>query len=167
MSQLVTKDYAVRVIVQPAQHREPATFRQIAGARNGERLRVEIDGRLRVLLENASRAPIVQILRRPRIDVEGIGVGFAVTAQNDPHQIVGAFFVVLALHLRRDLVVGLGDNVFQADLVWIIAKGLKGKNLCHLRKAGLPGRAQGAARTARFCILSSGKRKTDPEFLTS
>src|SRR5258708_31138291 len=79
--------------------------------------------------------------------------------QNDPPQVVGAFVVVLGLHLGCDLVVGLSDNVFQADLVWIIAKCLKGENLCHLRKAGLPGRVQSTART--HPLLHSIKRKTE------
>ena len=52
-------------------------------------------------------------------------------AEDDADEVVGAELVVSLLHVRRDLVVGLGDDVSHVDAGWIVTESAKGIQACH------------------------------------
>ena len=62
---------------------------------------------------------------------EGVGVVRLFFAQDDADEVVFRAVVVGLLHGRGDLVVGLGDNVFHADLGGVVAKGAEGVDAGH------------------------------------
>jgi hypothetical protein len=96
------------------------------GSGNLEALRISEDAGGLLLGQNALLAPGAEVARRPRIDVlAALGVKEFRQAQDDAHQVEGAALVVGLLHGRRDLVVGLGDHVFQPDGRGIVAPGAK------------------------------------------
>ena len=52
--------------------------------------------------------------------------------QDDAHQVVRAGSVVSILHLRGDLVVGLGNNLWDGNPGRVITKRAKGFNVGHV-----------------------------------
>ena len=66
-------------------------------------------------------------------EVLGLGVARLMLAQDDADQVVGAALVVALLHLRRDLVVGLGDHVLHMDAGSVVAKCAKRIDAGHAR----------------------------------
>src|ERR1700694_5343911 len=127
----MAKYHLIGVILNSTQRNEPAALRQVPSAGDGERLRIEIKGRLGVLLEETSGAPVVQVLRGPGINVEGGIISLALFATDDADEVVGAQLVIPGLHLRGYLVIGLCDDIFQPELVRVVTEGLEGSYLCH------------------------------------
>ena len=108
------------------------------GSGDGETLRVGEDAGLFLAREHALGAPVGEVARRAGINVRAafaVRAGSAVEefgqAENDAHQVVGAALVVGLLHGWRDLVVGLGDDIFKADPRWIVAKCSEGIDAGH------------------------------------
>ena len=62
---------------------------------------------------------------------EGVGVAGLPFAQNDTNEVVFRPVVVGLLHLRRDLVIRLGNDIFHADLLRVIPQGAERVNTCH------------------------------------
>src|SRR5258708_7331361 len=77
----------------------------------------------------------MEVFRRPGVDVEGVRIGFACLPQDDTDTVMDTPLVVFRLHFRRDLVIGLGKNVLQFDLVGIVAKRFKGNDFRHCKTA--------------------------------
>ncbi len=64
-------------------------------------------------------------LRGPGIDVFGVAVAGQAFAENNPHQVIRTGFVVVFLHGRGNLVVGLGYNLLERSAVRVVAPSLK------------------------------------------
>ena len=77
-------------------------------------------------------APVCEGLGGAGVDVICLVVAFVVLAEDDADEVVGAAVVVGLLHLGGDLVVGLGDYVFQTNFLGIVAEGAEGVDLGHL-----------------------------------
>src|SRR6201993_5072130 len=69
---------------------------------------------------------------RPRIDIVFGRIARRRLAFLDRNQIVRTRGIIALLHLRRDLVVGLREYVFQRDAVGIVPVSSKGANLSHV-----------------------------------
>ena len=79
-----------------------------------------------LLDQHALLAPGAEVAGGARIDAFApLGVKQFRQSQDDADQVEGAALVVGLLHGRRDLVVGLGDDVFQANCGGIVAPGAK------------------------------------------
>ena len=65
-------------------------------------------------------------------EVLRLGVAGLVLAEDDADEVVGAALVVALLHVGRDLVVGLGDDVLHADAGGVVAKCAKGIDAGHV-----------------------------------
>ena len=129
---LVAEDHLLGVVVQLAQGDKSAPFLHHLGSGHLEALRVGKDARLFFLGQHALLAPGAKIARRARIDVFApFGVKQFRQSQDDADQVEGAALVIGLLHGRGDLVVGLRDNVFQADRGGIVAPGAKRINASH------------------------------------
>ena len=61
-----------------------------------------------------------------------LGVAGLVLAEDDADEVVGAGLVVALLHLRGDLVVGLGDDVLHVDAGGVVAEGAEGIDAGHV-----------------------------------
>src|SRR3954453_22563538 len=118
----MAKHNARGVILDSAQGDKSAPFRFATAARRNESLRVEIDGGLSFLQENALAAPVGEVRRRPRIRIVAVVVPGFGSAQNDPDQVVGIYFIVMGLSCRSNLVIGLCDDVRNRDPRGIIAQ---------------------------------------------
>src|SRR5580658_1753000 len=98
---------------------EAAALAHLGGVGHGVGLRVAVERGLGLLGEDAFAAPVAQVLGGAGVDVVcllaggeellRLGVAGLVLAEDDADQVVGTQLVVALLHLRRDLVVGLGD----------------------------------------------------------
>ena len=119
------------IVFDPAQGDDAAPLQFSRSARDGKALNIEVDGGLGVLQEDALAAPVPKKLRRTGVPVFARMVAGVLFAQDDAHQVLRAGSVVAILHLRRDLVVGLGDDLWNRDPGRVITKGAKGLNVGH------------------------------------
>ena len=95
-------------------------------------LRVSKDRRFVVGLQDARFAPFAEVACRSGVDVvDAWLVKQFRQAKDDANQIVGAASVVDLLHCGRDLVIRLGDHVFDAYSGGIVARGAERINACH------------------------------------
>jgi hypothetical protein len=129
----VAEDDLVVVIIDTPQRDEPAPLdlrsRRIAGY--FERLRVDVDAGLRVLLQHTFRLPLLERGRRARVNILSAIVARLGLAKNDAHQVVRAVLVILLLHRGADLVVRLRQDVVSRDLIQVVAESAKRKYVCH------------------------------------
>src|SRR5262249_44501560 len=86
---------------------------------------------LRILRQNAGSAPIPKALGCAGVDVVAVAVAGFGFPQDDPDQVIGAAPVILLLHFRADLVIGLGDNRSQRAARRVITPRLKRKYFSH------------------------------------
>ena len=110
---------------------------------HGVGLGVAVEGGLGLFGEDAFGAPVLQVLGGAGVAVVRLlaggkellrlGVAGLVLAQDDADEVVGAALVVALLHLGRDLVVGLGDDVLHADAGGVVAEGAEGIDAGHAR----------------------------------
>ena len=139
---LVAVDDVVGVVVEVAEGDEAAAGLDLLGAGDGVLLGVAVEGGLGFFAENAFSPPggerlggagVDVVLRGGRIGLggEGIGVPGLFAAENDADQVVLRAVVVGLLHGGGDLVVGLGDDVFHADLLGIVTQGAEGVDAGH------------------------------------
>ena len=75
----------------------------------------------------------MEIFCCPGVHVEGVSISFSGLSQDDPNQIMRAPLIVLCLHFRRDLVIGLGEHVLQFHLVRIVAKRFEWNDFSHFQ----------------------------------
>ena len=108
---LVAEDDARRVFFHLAEGDEALADEALAGIGDDEFLEVGEHAGFGVARPDAARDPVLHGAGGAGVDVVGFGVAGLALAEDDAHQIVGARFEVMALHRRRDLVVGLGDKV--------------------------------------------------------
>src|SRR5205085_7778796 len=125
-SLLVAVDDVVGIIMKFSQPDESAPLGQVPGAGHGESLGIEVKSRLRILLQETSGAPVVEVFRGTRVDVERGIVCLALAATNDAYQIMRTQVVIAGLHLWSNLVIRLRDDIFQPKLVTIVTKGFEG-----------------------------------------
>ncbi len=121
----VAVDDLVGVVVEVAEGDEAAAFADLVGMGDGVGLGVAVEGGLGLFAEDVFFAPGFEGLGGAGVDVVGLlaggeevlgfGVAGEVFAEDDADEVVGAGVVVALLHLRGDLVVGLGDDVFHVD----------------------------------------------------
>ena len=94
-------------------------------------LKVGVECFLRLLLEYASGDPVVQVRGRPGVDIVQVTVGRLSFSLDDAGEVVGAGFVIALLHLGRDLVVRLRDEILRRTGLGSVAIGAKRKDLGH------------------------------------
>src|SRR6185312_5209163 len=111
----VAIDDVVGVVVQMAERDESPPLPNLVGSGHGVGLRVAVQRRLRFFAQNALSAPFVQGRCGAGVDVVGVGIAGVVLAENDADQVVRTGLVVGVLHGRRNLIVGLRDDVFKID----------------------------------------------------
>ena len=138
---LVAVDDFVGVVVEVAQGNEAAAGSYFLRAGDGVGLGVAVEGGLGFLAEDFLAAPGGEGFGGTGVDVlgdlafweggEGVGVGGLFFAQDDADEVVFGAVVVGLLHFRGDFVVGLGDDVFHADFVGVVAEGFEGVNAGH------------------------------------
>src|SRR5689334_405625 len=73
---LMPKNNAIGIVVYPSQGDQATPFRQITRAWNRKGLRVGINPRLGVLLQNAAGAPVMEVFFGPGVGVESLSIGF-------------------------------------------------------------------------------------------
>src|SRR6185437_8451916 len=124
---LVAKDYFCGVVIEASERDEATALQDFAGtARNLKALRIGEDRRIVVGLENALVAPLTKVSRRACVDVVHARLIKEFRQPEDnAHEVVGASSVVDLLHRGRDLVVRLGDDVFDANSGGIVARGVE------------------------------------------
>ena len=101
----------------------------IAG--NLELLLIGIDCRFRVSQEHLRLSPVSKFFGRAGVHIRILvisGFGFA---EDDSDQVAGTGGIVPGLHFQRNLVVGLGDDVFKANFAGIVLPGSKWGDNCH------------------------------------
>src|SRR5258707_15511103 len=84
---LMAKHDAVRGIVDSSQGDQPSALGQLARSRDGKSLGVDVNARLGILLQQPAGAPVVEILRRPSVDVERLATTLSRLPQDAPDQI--------------------------------------------------------------------------------
>ena len=129
---LVAEDDLLGVVVELAEGDKAAPLLDDFGAGDAETLRVGEDAGVFFLDEDALFAPGAEVAGGAGIDaLSAFGIEEFREAEDDAHQIEGAALVVGLLHGGRDLVVGLGDDVVQANCGGIVAPGAKWINAGH------------------------------------
>ena len=129
---LVAEDDLLGVFVDLAEGDKAAALFYDVGAGNLEALRIGEDAGVLFLGQNALFAPGLEVAGGARIYAfAALGVEQFRQSEDDADQVVGAALVVGLLHGRRDLVVGLGDNVFKADGGGVVPPGAKGIDASH------------------------------------
>jgi len=131
MGLLVPEDHAAIVGLELAQRDETSPLQTLLRrARDGKFLGVGIEHGVGVLEEDGVLAPLGKHRRGAAIDVLAVIAGFALP-QNDAHQVVRTGRVIALLHLRRDLVVRLGDDIRQPHPGGVVAQGGEGEDPGH------------------------------------
>ena len=74
MRLLMTKDDTIGIVVDSSKGDQSSAFYQVTSSREGKGLRVNIDGRLGILLQQPARPPVMQVFSRTSVDVKSIGV---------------------------------------------------------------------------------------------
>src|SRR5437660_2071093 len=134
MGLLVPEDHLVGVVMHLSQCNEAAPLGHVMVAGSRECLGIEVYRRFRVLFQDAACPPVMQVFGCTGIDVEPRTIGLPGAPQDDADQVMLAQFVVLVLHLRGNLVIGLRDHVPNANLVRVVTKCFEGDYLCHVRE---------------------------------
>ena len=124
---LVAMHHAGRILLQSAERDEALPHQAFARIRNGELLEVRVDPGLGVARQNARRDPVVQIRRGARVNVVGVGIPGLALAEDDSYEIVRARREILLLHLRRNLVIRLRDDMRQRTGFICVTEGVKRK----------------------------------------
>ena len=123
---LVTVDYLLGVVVEVSESDESAALAGLSGVGNGIGLGVAVEGWFGLFGEDAIFAPCVEVLGCAGVDVMGVrnvkSIVGLVFSEDDSDEVVRAGFVVPLLHGRRDLVVGLGDDIFHVDAVCVVTE---------------------------------------------
>jgi hypothetical protein len=122
----VAENYPGRVVFDAAQSDDAAPFQFGGSTRHGKALHIKVERGLGVLHKNVLLPPVPERLRRTRVPVVSRMVAGVLFPQDDTHQVVRAGSIVAILHLRGDLVVRLGDNLWDRDPVRVITKRAKG-----------------------------------------
>src|ERR1051326_333188 len=136
------EDDALRIVMQAAKRDDAAAFGKIPSAGDGKGLGINEDSRSFIFCQQTGRAPVVKIFGSASIHIKGRGIGFAGLAQDDPDKVVRAALVISGLHFRGDLVIGLGQHVFQLYLLRIVTKRFEWNDFSH-------------AQNSVYCILSA------------
>ena len=123
---LVAVDDACAVVFELAEPDESLARQALAGIGDFEILEIGVEARRRILRENPLPNPVLEVVRRASVDVVGGGIGVALLAQDDAHQVVRARGQIARLHLRTDLVVRLREQLRRIAGLRRIAIGLKG-----------------------------------------
>ena len=108
---LVAEDDARGVVFHLAEGDEALADEALAGIGNDEFLEVGEHAGFGIARPDAAQDPLLHGAGGAGVDIFGFAVAGAALSEDDAHQIVGARLEVVALHGRRDLVVGLGDKV--------------------------------------------------------
>ena len=137
----VPVDDFVGVVVEVAEGDEAAALLDLIGVGDGVGLGVAVEGWFGLFAEDVVLAPVFEGLGGAGVDVVGLlaggeevlglGVAGEVFAEDDADEVVGAGVVVALLHLRGDLVVGLGDDVFHMDAGDVVAECAEGVDTGH------------------------------------
>ena len=131
---LVAEDDLLGVLVELAEGNKTSPLLHNFRSGNLETLRIGEDAGVLLLGEDALLAPGGEVACGAGIDAFAL---FRVKefrqSEDDADQIVRAALVVSLLHGRGDLVVGLGDGVFEADRGGIVTPGAKWINAGHER----------------------------------
>jgi hypothetical protein len=143
---LVPEDNPLAVVGEFAEGDEAAPLDHGAIARgNGEALGVGEDAGVLFPGEHALGAPLGEVAGGAAVDAVGLAGRVVVEelgqAEDDPDQVVRAALVVGLLHGGRDLVVGLGDDIFKPDPRGIVTERSEGIDTGHAAAA-----LQGAGR---------------------
>ena len=134
-------DDLVGVVVEVAEGYEAAALADFVGVGDCVGLGVAVEGWFGLFAEDAVLAPVFEGFGGAGVDVVGLlaggqellglGVAGEVFAEDDADEVVGAGVVVALLHLRGDLVVGLGDDVFHLDASGVVTEGAEGVDASH------------------------------------
>ena len=139
---LVAVDDLVGVVVEMAEGDEAAALADFVGVGHGVGLGVAVEGGLGLFARGCSSArQALRVFGGAGVDVVGLlaggeellrlGVAGLVFAEDDADEVVGAALVVALLHLGRDLVVGLGDDVFHVDAGGVVTECAEGIDAGH------------------------------------
>ena len=133
----MAENHAGRVVFDPAQRDDAAPLQFSGSAGHCKALHIKVERGLGILQKDALLAPVPKRLRRTGVPVLSGVVAGVLFPQDDAHQVVRAGGVVAVLHLRSDLVVGLGDDLWDRDPGRVITKRAKGFNVGHGLKLSL------------------------------
>ncbi len=153
----MAEDDAVRVVFDPAQGDDAAPLHFSGPAGRREALHIKVERGFGVLQKNALLAPVLKRPGRTGVPVLPGMVAGVLFAKDDAHQVVRAGCVVAILHLRGDLVVGLGDNLWNRYPGRVITKRAKGFYVGHGLKLSMKLYKKVAGRRASG---TSARRKT-------
>ena len=129
---LVREHHPRAVIFHAPQRNKPDARPPRLRPRHQIILRVDVNRRRPILHQNFRGNPFLKLRRRPRVDVVLGRIARRRLALLNRNQVVSARRVIPLLHLRRDLVVGLRQHIFQCNAVRIVAVSSKGANLSHV-----------------------------------
>ena len=119
------------VVFDPSQGDDAAPLQFSRSTGDGKALNIEVERGLGVLQEDALPPPVPKKLCRTGVPVFSAVVAGVLFAQDNANQVLWARSIVGVLHLGRDLVVGLGDDLWNRDPGWVVTKGAKGLNVGH------------------------------------
>src|ERR1700679_3467210 len=121
---LVTKDHILAVFVElPQGDKASALIDLVLVSRRGKALRIGENAGILLLGENSCLPPIRKIPRRARINVvHSRDIEELRKSKNKADQVIGAAVVIRLLHRWRDLVIGLSDDILQADERRVVAQ---------------------------------------------
>ena len=126
----MSENHAGGVFFEAPQSDEPFALENAASVWNRETLIVGVKAGCVFALQDAVRDPRVELLSRARVNVVALGIFRESLAERDANEIVGAEREIARLHGRRDLVVRLGDEIFDAPGLRAVAVRLERIDAC-------------------------------------
>ena len=128
----MAEHHLVGVFVHLSESDKAAALLYDVISRNLKALRIGENAGVLFLGQNALFAPGSEVLCGARINAFTLfGVKQLRQSEDYTDQVVGAALVIGLLHGRRNLVIGLRDDVFEADSRWVVPPGAKGINAGH------------------------------------
>jgi len=94
-------------------------------------MRIDVDGGMRVLTEDALVAPIAEVGGGAGIYIVRRIVIFFATAKDDPDEVMRAGRVIVILQRGSDFVVRLSHYLGRGNLLGIVTQRAKGMNVSH------------------------------------
>src|SRR5215469_5872259 len=130
-SLFVAKDNAGGIVFEMACSDEAATRATLFRAGHRVFLRISVEGRSGILLDDAVANPVFEACGGAGVNIvlrSVVGIGAALF---DCNQIVRVASVIFLLHGGRDFVVRLREDALERGAGRIVTEGAKGKNLSH------------------------------------
>jgi hypothetical protein len=159
---LMAEDDGLFVVDDLAQSDEAAALSDGSGiAGDGIDLAIGVDGGLVLGDKDFLFAPLAKILSRTGVDVVALVIEKLRQAEDDADEVEGAALVINLLERRSDLVVGLRNDVVEANLEGVITKSCKGIDAGHAELWRPTSRAD---RSAVFILPGGGSEVCGGEF---